>query len=129
MTFSTNQVAEAAQVTLRQLQWWDERNVVPVGISGHRRQYDRQRLLKTMLVAQMRRKGLSLQRTRRVLGTLNVAHLEKNPQAFLIIRGVRYSIAYDFHLALKEIAAQDGPVHVVAIAPLIETLNKQRVTQ
>lgn len=60
MTFSTNQVATAAQVTLRQLQWWDERDLIMPGIEGHQRKYDASKFFKVLLVARMRSKGLSL---------------------------------------------------------------------
>jgi DNA-binding transcriptional MerR regulator len=50
-TYTSTDVARIAQVSLRQLQWWDERKVVsPITV-----------------IAELRRKGFSLQKIRRVL--------------------------------------------------------------
>jgi DNA-binding transcriptional MerR regulator len=59
-TYSSSEVADVAGVSLRQLQWWDERKVVSPRHEGHRRVYD-------PVIAELRRKGFSLQKIRRVL--------------------------------------------------------------
>lgn len=66
-TFSSKQVAAIAGVSLRQLQWWDERNVVSPRHVGHKRVYSAQDVLEITVIAELRRKGFSLQKIRRVL--------------------------------------------------------------
>lgn len=68
--FSSLEVAEAANVSLRQLQWWDERKVVCPAHVGHTRQYTEQELIEVVAVAALRRRGLSLQSVRRTLRKL-----------------------------------------------------------
>ncbi len=63
-------VARIAGVTLRQLQWWDERHVVSPATDGHKRLYVPQQVLEISLIAELRRKGFSLQKIRRVLRCL-----------------------------------------------------------
>ena len=66
-TFSSSEVAEVAEVSLRQLQWWDERNVVSPRQDGHKRIYMPEEVVEISVIAELRRKGFSLQKIRRVL--------------------------------------------------------------
>jgi DNA-binding transcriptional MerR regulator len=66
-TFSSSEVAEVASVSLRQLQWWDERKVVSPRHEGHRRVYGAAEVIEITVIAELRRKGFSLQKVRRVL--------------------------------------------------------------
>jgi len=65
--FTSGDVARIADVSLRQLQWWDERNVVSPRQEGHRRVYLPQEVVEVSVIAELRRKGFSLQKIRRVL--------------------------------------------------------------
>jgi DNA-binding transcriptional MerR regulator len=69
-TYSSSEVARIAQVSLRQLQWWDEQNVVSPRHEGHKRVYLAQEVVEISLIAELRRKGFSLQKIRRVLDYL-----------------------------------------------------------
>ncbi len=66
-TYSSSEVAQVADVSLRQLQWWDERKVVSPRHEGHRRVYGPAEVIEITVIAELRRKGFSLQRIRRVL--------------------------------------------------------------
>jgi len=66
-TYTSSQVAEIAGVTLRQLQWWDERKVVSPRHEGHKRVYRPEEVVEITVIAELRRKGFSLQKIRRVL--------------------------------------------------------------
>ncbi|HSR07538.1 MAG TPA: MerR family transcriptional regulator [Bryobacteraceae bacterium] len=54
-------------MSLRQLQWWDERKVVSPRHEGHRRVYFPAEVIEITVIAELRRKGFSLQKIRRVL--------------------------------------------------------------
>lgn len=60
-------MAKIAQVSLRQLQWWDERKVVSPRHEGHKRIYLPEEVIEITVIAELRRKGFSLQKIRRVL--------------------------------------------------------------
>jgi DNA-binding transcriptional MerR regulator len=60
-------VVELTGITLRQLQWWDERGVVVPARKGHRRLYSMEDLAEVAVICQLRRKGFSLQRVRKVM--------------------------------------------------------------
>jgi DNA-binding transcriptional MerR regulator len=66
-TYSSSEVAAVAGVSLRQLQWWDERKVVSPRHEGHRRVYFPAEVIEITVIAELRRKGFSLQKIRRVL--------------------------------------------------------------
>jgi DNA-binding transcriptional MerR regulator len=66
-TFTSSDVSRIAQVSLRQLQWWDERKVVSPRHEGHKRVYNPEEVLEVTVIAELRRKGFSLQKIRRVL--------------------------------------------------------------
>jgi DNA-binding transcriptional MerR regulator len=65
--YTSTDVARIAVVSLRQLQWWDERNVVSPRQDGHRRVYLPHEVIEVSVIAELRRKGFSLQKIRRVL--------------------------------------------------------------
>ena len=65
--YTSTDVARIAGVSLRQLQWWDERNVVSPRQDGHRRVYLPNEVIEVSVIAELRRKGFSLQKIRRVL--------------------------------------------------------------
>jgi len=65
--YTSGDVARIADVSLRQLQWWDEQNVVSPRQVGHRRVYMQQEVAEISVIAELRRKGFSLQKIRRVL--------------------------------------------------------------
>jgi DNA-binding transcriptional MerR regulator len=65
--FTSREVSRIAQISLRQLQWWDERKLISPRQEGHRRFYLPEQVIEIMVVAELRRKGLSLQKLRRVM--------------------------------------------------------------
>jgi DNA-binding transcriptional MerR regulator len=66
-SFASSDVAKIARISLRQLQWWDERKVVSPEHRGHRRAYSPEEVVEITVIAELRRKGFSLQKIRRVL--------------------------------------------------------------
>ena len=70
-SFSSEEVAALARVTARQLQWWDERGVVSPEHQEHRRRYRLDELIEVAVIAELRTKGFSLQKIRRVLRFLH----------------------------------------------------------
>ena len=69
-TYSSTEVAQLAQITLRQLQWWDERKVVMPRHEGHKRVYGPEEAIEITMIAELRRKGFSLQSIRHLLRIL-----------------------------------------------------------
>lgn len=66
-SYPSSDVARISGVSLRQLQWWDEQNVVSPRHDGHKRVYLPNEVVEVTVIAELRRKGFSLQKIRRVL--------------------------------------------------------------
>lgn len=65
--FTSNEVMVLTGITARQLQWWDERGIVVPEHQGHRRIYLWDELVTVAVICQLRRRGFSLQRVRKVI--------------------------------------------------------------
>ncbi|MBL8230918.1 MAG: MerR family transcriptional regulator [Bryobacterales bacterium] len=89
--YSSSDVAKLGGVSLRQLQWWDERKVVSPRHEGHKRVYSSEEVVEITVIAELRRKGFSLQKIRRVLRFLQREMGKK----------------------LSEVLAQDSDLHLV----------------
>ena len=68
--FTSNDVIVLTGITARQLQWWDERGIVAPERQGHRRIYNWDELVTVAVICQLRRRGFSLQRMRKVISFL-----------------------------------------------------------
>ena len=76
--YTSRQVASITGLTARQLQWWDARKLVKPSIAPHRtpaggfteRRYSPVDLFELVVLADLRRSGLSVSKLRRLLETL-----------------------------------------------------------
>jgi DNA-binding transcriptional MerR regulator len=67
LRFTSNEVVERTGITPRQLQWWDERGIVVPEREGRRRLYTLADVAEVAVICELRRKGFSLQRVRKVM--------------------------------------------------------------
>jgi DNA-binding transcriptional MerR regulator len=65
--FTSRDVVSLTGITPRQLQWWDERHIVVPTREGRRRLYSMEDLAEIAVICQLRRRGFSLQRVRKVM--------------------------------------------------------------
>ncbi len=65
--FTSKEVVALTGITPRQLQWWDERGLVVPAREGHRRLYSMEDVAEIAVITELRRKGFSLQRMRKVI--------------------------------------------------------------
>ena len=65
--FTSREVVKLTGITLRQLQWWDERGIVRPARKGHRRLYSMEDLAEVAVICELRTRGFSLQRMRKVV--------------------------------------------------------------
>ena len=94
--FLSNDVIALTGITARQLQWWDERGVVVPSREGHRRVYSWDELVTVAVICQLRRRGFSLQRMRKVItflqkefGTNLAASVSASSEYHLLTDGTR----------------------------------------
>jgi len=65
--FTSRRVADLTGISLRQLQWWDERRIVVPARDGHKRIYSLDDLAEIAVICELRERGFSLQKIRRVI--------------------------------------------------------------
>jgi DNA-binding transcriptional MerR regulator len=65
--FTSSEVVSLTGITPRQLQWWDERGIVAPLREGRRRFYSPDDLAEVAVICELRRRGFSLQRVRKVM--------------------------------------------------------------
>src|SRR6201988_4303414 len=108
-SFTSSDVSRIAQVSLRQLQWWDERKVVSPRHEGHRRVYYAAEVIEITVIAELRRKGFSLQKIRRVLRFLQKEMGKRLAEVL--------SAASDLHLVTdgKSIYLEDQHARIIDI--------------
>jgi len=71
-SFTSRDIIWLTVITARQLQWWDERGIVVPARRGHRRVYSFEDLTEVAVICELRRKGFSLQRMRKVVRFLQI---------------------------------------------------------
>lgn len=65
--FTSREVVDLTGITPRQLQWWDERGIVVPAREGHRRLYSLDDVAEVAVICELRGRGFSLQRVRKVM--------------------------------------------------------------
>ncbi|MGD0179119.1 MAG: MerR family transcriptional regulator [Terriglobales bacterium] len=65
--FTSRDVVSLTGITPRQLQWWDERHIVVPAREGRRRLYSMEDLAEVAVICELRHRGFSLQRVRKVM--------------------------------------------------------------
>ena len=105
--YNSSDVARICGVSLRQLQWWDERNVVSPRQDGHKRVYMAEEVVEISVIAELRRKGFSLQKIRRVLRFLQKDMGKRLSEAI--------SASSDIHLLTdgKSIYLEEAPNRII----------------
>jgi len=68
--FTSRDVVALTGITPRQLQWWDERGVVVPDRRGHKRIYSLEDVSEVAVICELRRRGFSLQRMRKLIALL-----------------------------------------------------------
>ena len=66
-TFTSKEVVALTGISPRQLQWWDERRIVVPAREGHKRVYGLDDLAEVAVICDLRQRGFSLQKIRRVI--------------------------------------------------------------
>jgi DNA-binding transcriptional MerR regulator len=66
-SFTTREVVQFTGISPRQLQWWDERGIVVPVRDGHNRVYSLDDLAEVAVICELRERGFSLQKIRRVI--------------------------------------------------------------
>jgi DNA-binding transcriptional MerR regulator len=113
-------------VSLKQLQWWVEQGVITPQQRGHKRLYQLHEVIEISVITELRRKGISLQKVRRVL-----RYLYKE-----FGKGLYHAISSEMHLLTdgQNIYLEDSHRNIVDIVknarhPVISVCLSDQVEQ
>src|SRR6516164_2056682 len=106
-TFTSRDVVQLTGISLRQLQWWDERGIVVPARDGHRRVYSLDDLAEVAVICELRDRGFSLQKIRRV-----IRHLQKE-MGKRLVETVRAASEYHLLTDGRHIFLEDSARGVV----------------
>jgi len=130
--FFSGDVKRMAGVSLRQLQWLDERQVVSPVKEDHRRRYGSQQVLEVLTVAALRRKGLSLQKIRRLLRLLrrdlgqHFGAISTGPaKLYLLTDGTSIHLE-EQAVVLERLSTAKGAMYLVCLSDLFKSISPQK---
>jgi DNA-binding transcriptional MerR regulator len=126
--FSSSEVSELAGITLRQLQWWDERKIISPRKEGHRRLYSLPQVLEILTAGELRHKGLSLQKVRRIvrllrrrLETMEYA-TDRHREWFVLTDGQMLQVEHQADHVIRAMADARNPMYLVSLRGPVERL-------
>jgi DNA-binding transcriptional MerR regulator len=129
-TYSSLDVSNMTGVSLRQLQWWDEQGVVSPVQRGHRRMYQLHEVVEVSLITELRRKGISLQKIRRVLRFLKkelgpqfLAAVQDGTEVHLLTDGKTLFLETNHSSIVDILKNAEQPIIGVCISDQIERLT------
>ncbi|GAB4371320.1 MAG: hypothetical protein OHK0021_13930 [Bryobacter sp.] len=129
-SFTSADVSRLTGVSLRQLQWWDEKKVVSPRQIGHKRLYLPEEALEISVIAELRRKGFSLQKIRRVLRFLQrevgkrLSEIKEAPGALhLVTDGKNIHLERDADRIIEIFKTARLPMFLVCLSDQIRLLQ------
>ncbi len=129
-TFSSADVSRLSGVSLRQLQWWDEQKVVSPRHEGHKRVYHMEEVVEVSVIAELRRKGFSLQKIRRVLRVVQREmgkHIDQvmsgEAELHLLTDGKTVHLESDRDRIIEQLKAAKQPMFLVAVTEQAKRLT------
>jgi DNA-binding transcriptional MerR regulator len=128
--FVSADVARLAGISLRQLQWWDERKLVSPRQDDHRRIYTPQQVLEVLAVAALRRKGLSLQKIRKVLRLLQrELRLPTNDMSrtrlYLLTDGDSIFLDHQLEIVLGRLTDATKPMYLLSLSDQMKRVTSE----
>jgi DNA-binding transcriptional MerR regulator len=129
--FRTAEVAKFASVSLRQLQVWEEKRVAVASRAGRVRLYSASQVLVVVVVAELRRRGLSFQRLRRLsiplrqlLADHGIVEGRPNLCAFLMTDGRQIQFADSPNKTCELVSNFSRPIVCINLADCLNRIDK-----
>jgi len=134
--FRTAEVAKLAGVSLRQLQIWEEKRVAVASRSGRVRLYTASQALFVIIVAELRKRGLSFQRLRGLSGVLRqlladhgIEGRPSNHYSFILTDGRQVQFADSQNKTCELVSNFSRPIFCLNVSNCLDRIEKERVLQ
>jgi DNA-binding transcriptional MerR regulator len=126
-SYTSSQVSERTCLTPRQLQWWDEQGIVVPARQGHRRLYSTKDLAELAILSDLRRRGFSLQRIRKMIDLLRhefgyrlAELLSRGPGLHLLTDGESIFLCDSERGVIDLLRDTQQPLLAICIGPMLE---------
>ena len=128
--FTSQQVVALTGISPRQLQWWDEQGIVSPARQGHFRLYTLADVTEISVICELRRRGFSLQRVRKVLRFLQreygkrlVATLNSSSQVHLLTDGKRIYLETSTRQVIDVLKNAQQPLLTVCLSDTLRQIR------
>jgi DNA-binding transcriptional MerR regulator len=128
--FSSKDVTILTGITARQLQWWDERGIVVPAREGHKRFYSIDDLAEVAVLCELRQRGFSLQRVRKVvrflqreLGKRLVETVSDGAEYHLLTDGRNLYLEDSAHAVINILKNSKQPILSVCLTDTVQRLR------
>ncbi len=132
-SFTSGEVASIAQVSLRQLQWWDERKILSLGREAYKRTYLPHDVIEVLVIAELRRKGISLRVVRQILRFLRreldwppESVLDMGADLYLVTDGRAMYLEDDHEAVVDRLKTARRPMLLVCISDQAKRLEQSQ---
>jgi DNA-binding transcriptional MerR regulator len=130
--FTSNEVMALTGITARQLQWWDERGLVVPARQGRNRLYTSDDLAEMAVLSQLRRKGFSLQRVRKImrflqreLGKRLVETVTDGSEYHLLTDGNRIYLESSAHEIVDILKNARQPIMSICVSDAVREIHSE----
>ena len=134
LRFRTAEVAKLAGVSLRQLQIWEEKRVAVASRSGRVRLYTASQALFVVLVAELRKRGLSFQRLRGLSGVLRqlladhgIEGRPSNHCLFILTDGRQVQFGDSPNKTCELVSNFSRPIFCLNVSSCLDQIEKERL--
>ncbi len=130
--FTSREVIALTGITARQLQWWDERGIVVPAREGHKRLYSLDDLAEVAILCELRQRGFSLQRVRKVirflqreLGKRLVETVSDGAEYHLLTDGRNLYLEDSAHAVINILKNSRQPILSVCLTDTVHRLQSR----
>ncbi len=131
-TYTSAEVIGLTGISARQLQWWDERKVVVPAREGHRRLYSLDDVTEIAVICDLRRRGFSLQRVRKVIRMLQrefqqrlVETVSGHSEYHLLTDGQRIYLRTSAAQVVDLLKNSQQPVLTVCLSDMVRQIRSE----
>ena len=130
--YTSAEVIGLTGISARQLQWWDERKVVVPAREGHRRLYSLDDVTEIAVICDLRRRGFSLQRVRKVIRLLQrefqkrlVETVSGHSEYHLLTDGQRIYLRTSAAQVVDLLKNSQQPVLTVCLSDMVRQIESE----
>lgn len=124
--YTTKQVARLTMATARQLQWWDEKNVIAPQMEKHRRLYQPHEVFGVLLIRELKERGFSLGKCKSIWRICQAKGftLPDESQRWLLTDGRRVEFVADADVAVAFMTQRRTPPFIaVSLLSLMDRIS------